>query len=413
VAYKFINGLFAASALLLLFRFHASGAILAFLIISGIMIANYLRQQDWFKWIYLFPILLVLGGGFLYQYESLFAVGDFTLARQTSRIFFIESSWLSFLKEPLVGWGLGHWHIGVYEYDYSPSYKVAYGYKQFYSHNLYSRLLVELGLVGFLLFFIPFIYTLVRSKFSALNPFEKACYLNIIVYLVTITFNAIPSFHTYHFSAMELFTFFSVGYLNRNLISNGIGNISPWFKYVFAILAILGTLWFGYHAKQHNTYYQAIKAEKAGDIKTAIDIMEGVYSPTWKTTHDFTISINRKLAQFYLKEGDKVKAEENFKKVIELNPSNPVDLYAYANFLKTEKRYEEAKKFALNAHEKHTVNLNFINLLAELAIEQQEVEVAKEYMEEIKKIAKDHATDGMDVRYLRSLQKKLNSNTTQ
>ncbi len=413
VVYKFINGLFAGSALLLLFRFHASGAIVAFLIIAGIMISNYLRNQDWFKWIYLLPILLVLGGGFLYQYESMFAVGDFTWARQTSRIFFIESSWLSFLKEPLVGWGLGHWHIGVYEYDYSPSYKVAYGYKQFYSHNLYSRLLVELGIIGFLLFFIPFIYTLVQSKFRLLNPFEKACYLNIIVYLVTITFNAIPTFHTYHFSAMELFTFFSVGYLNRNLVSNGIGNISPWFKYLFAILAILGTLWFGYHAKQHNTYYQSLKAEKAGDVDKAIAIMEDVYSPTFKTTHDFTTGLNNKLATFYLKKGDKKKAEENFKKSIELNPSNPMNLFAYANFLKSEQNLEEAKKFALSAHEKHTVNLRFINLLAEIAIEQKDLSLAKEYMEKIRLIAKNHATDGMDRRYINKLEKKLNSSNTQ
>jgi len=168
-------------------------------------------------------------------------------------------------------------------------------------------------------------------------------------------FNAVPTFHQYHFSAMEMITFFSIGYLNRDLVpitNNG----SVVFKALIPLMLSLSVVWFIYHAYAHNKYFQALKHLKTKDYGKTITDLEEVYHPVFKTTHDFRNSIDLKLGELFVKTGDFNSAEARFKNAIELNPTFGKHHYKYGVFLQQQERYSEALKALEKAYKLHSLN---------------------------------------------------------
>ena len=125
-----------------------------------------------------------------------------------------------FVSNPLIGSGLGNWAIEVYKYNLDGVGGLDHPYL-FYrvrSHNLYGLILAELGIIGFLSYLTPLLYSIqsiVRTYWSLLLGVKKASITAIIVYLVLSFFYASVNFAPYHFSEISLVVFSCMGIVTR------------------------------------------------------------------------------------------------------------------------------------------------------------------------------------------------------
>ena len=133
------------------------------------------------------------------------------LASFQSRLLLTEVSLNSFLSNPFVGVGLGNWEIIAFsngipldEFNFKTSILTIE------NHNLFTNILVELGLLGCMFYFIPIAIILISSlsNFKGLRALEKSAFFSIIIYLYTSLFYKSNHIDDFFFSKPE-FLFFT------------------------------------------------------------------------------------------------------------------------------------------------------------------------------------------------------------
>jgi len=124
------------------------------------------------------------------RFEGLFNIvnGNFVDADDSSlvRYWMIRIGWKNFLKQPVIGYGLNN-----FAYLYTKLTSV-------YSHNNFIEMLVDLGLVGFLVYYSFYAYILIRligiqNDVSGVRDFFLAYMLVLFIFEVgNVTYNYLP-----------------------------------------------------------------------------------------------------------------------------------------------------------------------------------------------------------------------------
>jgi hypothetical protein len=99
----------------------------------------------------------------------------------TQRMDLWKASYYAFIKSPVIGWGTGDIFIAMnYGLEKTDSYMKVHDIKP---HSQYILFLLTLGVVGLILFFVFYIYTIIKTKALRFFPF--------IIFLITFGVNGL------------------------------------------------------------------------------------------------------------------------------------------------------------------------------------------------------------------------------
>jgi len=313
---------------------------------------------------------------------------EFTARLKGNRLHMLQSSLLMFLDHPVRGVGLANWGVEINSFNTSGNLTFGHPFL-FYSyrnHNLYSLILAERGIIGFIALFYPLTKILWKGWFNSidLTDFQKAAYCTLLVYLVTSLFYHTPTFFEHRFSGMQVLVFFAIGTLSTN--GKLMSCLPKTINILFLGLAITCLGWFVYSKQCYDTY-QAIESNKSViGKKETIKQLKTLYHPIFKTNHDYrTSSFALQIANLNLDLKNYKAAESYFIIALKQNPYDRKAIVDYATFLFNDKKaFEKAKLIAEPLHSRQN-NYVYINvLLAEIAIEEEDYELADYYIKSTK-----------------------------
>jgi len=408
--FNFLRLLGTAIVAYILWMASAKGVIVAFLFISLFFVYHMLSRNH-FKYLLLglgALSVLVLGGiGLGGYFEKILGLGEY------NRLYMAQRSIQVFLENPLTGIGLGNWQTAIYSTDVSQitGFNHPVVFVRLGNHNLYSQLLAELGLFGFIAFLAAFIFVFVniwRQK-RKLSDLQKGSLATLMVYLICSFFYRDSNLYELNFSNLQFLAFTSLGILTATFEENGYYSLNKIQKIVIGLIALICFSWFIYFRSMHNTYFKAFnESAKLIDKNQAyqtydsffenrniyeinlkyLPLIEQIYHPIFKTTHGFMNNslgtpklLSLRLAMLYQQKEDFKKAEAYFQAALNQAPNNEHALMAYAKFLlRVQKKVALAKKYALKVYAKQKNHYDINLLLAEIAMAEKAYNKAKEYL---------------------------------
>ena len=198
----------------------------------------------------------------------------------------LKASILVFGENPIWGIGLGNWQSNIYQYDFShiTEFNNPEKFIRYHSHNLYTKYLVELGLVG-LLAFLYSVATLLRRSLSfkkELDGYEQAAFAAVLVFLFTAFFYADVNFYEYHFSGIHLLVFCALGILSSKN-SETFYTLPSSMNRVFLGVSIACLIWFSYAKYNYNIFFNTQKQLTHQSSETSIQQLESLYHPVFYT----------------------------------------------------------------------------------------------------------------------------------
>ena len=274
--------------------------------------------------------------GFLYSNNSDFIAlwkgGDWT---GSFKSYLLYASGQIFLEHPILGIGLGNWHLAAYQFDFSniSEFNNPLDFIRYRSHNLYASHLVELGIIGFLAFVYPLGKVMTKGwRYSnSLSLFQKAAYASLLVYLFTSFFYCTVNSYEYHFSSMQLLAFCALGILTKSWERHF--KLPAWgYPLFFGVIALLLGL-VVYSKMGYDSYRKAKAALSKKEVKEAIQQLESIYHPAFKISHDYQTSLPHLLAEQYQLLGENDRANQYYQEALKYSPNHEPLLLSYANFL--------------------------------------------------------------------------------
>lgn len=372
--------------LFLIYKTSAKGAaVIFFVLMMYYFWSTYSRKYFWCLVGILTFIFICLSSLYLFDETILHKILGLKKIRffDSARFYMIQGSITTFLENPLIGIGLGNWHIDVYKNITNIKGFNVVNFVRTSNHNLYSQHLVELGLIGFFVFYYPFIYVMKDSGKKKLTNFQKAAYACIFVYLVASIFYRDANMYEEHFSSIQLLAFCAFGILTAKHNFYNINNNLA--KYFLLLLGLACFSWFIYYHQTAKVYRMALALPKE-DVR-ATQLLESIYHPIFKTTHDYrgnagaNQSLSLLLAERYQIQQIDDKTEEYFQKALKYAPNDEYIHMAYARFLlRSKNKPMEAKKHLLFVHNIQPDYLEANALLAEIAIDEKAYSMARAYM---------------------------------
>lgn len=189
-----------------------------------------------------------------------------------------QLSWMAFGDHPIIGNGIGNWYF--FMQDYIPLLEEPYAHgSPMFSHSFVGRLLSEIGLFGFMSFFIPIIVGLYDSwKGKALlGPFP----LLIIILMGTFfTFRPAES-NEQTYNEIPLWLFLAVAHLHKQKV--GINKRSIPLTWGVLILLSFGVLWSSYWFYSNHQYLRSIQFRKQGLYEKEHEILTRLYHPVFRS----------------------------------------------------------------------------------------------------------------------------------
>lgn len=255
-----------------------------------------------------------------------------------SRLYLAKSSIHMALDNPVLGTGAGNWHLNAYNNPLADitEFNTTEGFATYRAHNLYGKILGELGIVGLLLFLFSF-FMLVRdvSKQKELSTIQQASLAVLISYLTVSWFYVTANSHAFLFSGIQLLGFISIGILLSSLSAN---KMSRSLRHIITSLSVLAAIWFMYNKYACDKFIEGDKMKSKNELAESAKCLENLYIRGIKTSHGISSLIPLELAELYSKMGDNENAQLNYEKAIVLAPNNRELLYSYAQFLITENK---------------------------------------------------------------------------
>ena len=323
----------------ILFLTGARGAMLAFSVIVLIKLWNFYSHTSWRILGGIGGLAVIITG--IYLLNTSQATSDFRFVNEyrqelEPRVRVNKNSIKSISENPLLGAGAGHWARDIYRHgigNVAPlnnSKEVT----RFRSHNAYFMMAVEYGLIGFVLFFLPIVLSLLRyrHRWTELDGIKKAAWTSLLAWLIVIFFYATAVPYSYFFSGIAL-----VGLTGYALILPYSDIKSFGSRYVIIIptvLAVACGCWFSFSKVCHSTYQKANKAYENGNSMKAYELYEQLYHPTFFASADYSVSIDQRLAELVTLQGDNVKAAFYYERGLEIMPNSSSLLYSYLIFLR-------------------------------------------------------------------------------
>ena len=345
-------------------------------------------------------LITVIGMASLYG-TSLMDLSEIPLIEKyvdqvSSRLYMSRNSLRLFFESPMFGSGLGNWHIEAYKFgvhNVAP-FNDPNEFIRFRSHNLFGRLLAELGLVGFISFVIPLITLLWRGivKVRENSDFQKASFAALLVYMVTSYFYVTSNFHEYLFSGIQLLAFASIGILTNNTKGNFIA--PKWASFLLLFVSTLCFIWFVYAKSGYDSYKIAQTQIVKGNTMHALSKLESIYNPVFRSSHDYMIPLPLELGKQYEIIGDTLKAEQFYSIGIKKAPFHESLILAYSTFLLEKKNdLNGAFKLAQRVYQINDKNNASKYLLAKISFQQENLESAKSWIDQISRPSRDVQND--------------------
>lgn len=102
----------------------------------------------------------------------------------SDRFLLLKGSIEIFKECILYGHGIGQWYVSIQELyiENSSSSQAIHGFLKINNHSLFSKISVELGLIGVLLFYIPILYLFIKL-FTNFHTYEKSIFTYFIIFL--------------------------------------------------------------------------------------------------------------------------------------------------------------------------------------------------------------------------------------
>lgn len=332
---------------------------------------NYPRQKKYINTLFcLGSLVWTIGLGLLATTDVL---DNFYGLGLSTRAYMLKASYKIFAEDPIAGIGLGNWFLKAYNYGIEEIryFGNSYYWIRYHSHNLFGRLLAEVGLMGLFSFLVLF-GNVIRTKLfrtKELSHLEYASLSSVILYLLLSFFYNAPTFSLYTFSGIQFVAFASLGLLTVGQI-NRAGKTS---SALILMVAVLATGWFAFSAYNNNYYHQAKRSIKEGNSIYGLELLESIYKPNWYTSQSYRHLIPFQMAQLASENGMKAQAILYYEEAVSKAPYNGEVLFEYGKLLVDNNiELDKAENMLLNIVKlqpnRHAVNF----LLAKLYYNREE-----------------------------------------
>ena len=388
--YKVFNCLKVIGTLIvvyLIFLANARSALIGLILVFAFYLFTEVSRRVLLQW------LTFLGGGIVLFIGAYFfwpnALDNLPFfneinRKEGTRLFMIQNSIWLFFEYPLLGIGLGNWHVEAYKYDLSniEPFNYPMNYEYYRNHNFYSQLLAELGGIFFFAFYYPIGKCLYKgwTKCKEITYLQRAALAAIMVYLVASFFYCTANFFEYRFSGLQFIAFVSLGILTSKEKEIYTPKV---LKYFLLLIAIISFIWFIY-AKVSYDKFQALNILADDKLEEKQMLLDDLYDPIFKVSHDYQTLLPFLLAKNYEARALTKEAEYYYKIAIEKSPYDKKLLLAYSKFLIREMNsIAEAKK---NLEKLHGIQKNLYDaniLLAEIAVIEREYKKARKHLDKI------------------------------
>jgi tetratricopeptide (TPR) repeat protein len=286
-----------------------------------------------------------------------------------------------FTENPIMGVGAGNWFLNIYKYPFDDINFFSNGYYwiRYYSHNLYSLILSEMGLFGFVSFLLFWGNLLYKAR-NTLENYAPA-YISVITYLILSCFYNACNFLPFQFNGVQLIAFVSAGLLMSSF-SDVHNLMNKWFSFLIFISLFLSICWFSYMAITNNRYHKAISL-KENDPEMALSILESIYHPSIFSSRKHNNTLPFEIAKLHLELSNYDKANLNFKEALKISPYDGEYHAAYGDYLKDQADHNAAKIHYLKALkiQKNRHNVNF--KLGKIYIEESKKDSALIYLSKL------------------------------
>jgi len=366
----------------ILFLTTALGSTIAFSIVISSYLLDFLSKRMLKRIVgaITLAVFLVLLFNILEVFELL-DISIFEAFVDNKRLQLMKVSWLLFLDNSYFGVGLGNWITEVLSFKSSGILLGDFNYgglSRPSSHNLYTEILAELGISGFLLFVTPFIFILSKGiyQYYQLSPMRRAALISIIVYLAVLFVNRIANFYPFFFSKVQLVAFCSIGIFLAGDQQFKRVNLNV----LLSVLSVICLLWF-VRTKINDDKYRNVEKIIWDAPETAIDKLTDLYDPIFQTTHGVDRSIPFRIAQLYNFQGNIQEADKWYKIAISKWPYEERFLMHYTRFLL---RYnldiDIAKKNVDKLLSMHAIYYDFNPIEGELALAMGQYEKCRDFL---------------------------------
>ncbi|MFT6783799.1 MAG: hypothetical protein ACJA1A_003740 [Saprospiraceae bacterium] len=169
-------------------------------------------------------------------------------------------SWLTFIKKPFVGFGSGNWAVETYNFDLtnSPILNDISSINSFHSHDTYSKILVELGIIGIALYLLVFIALTKPVKQFVLTKnipetLQRAAIMSVVSFVLLSAIYATASFRPYFFSEIGFVGFTSLAIVQKNTITYSSRGL---IKYIVLLCLLMSITWYTFSKYSHDKTHQ-------------------------------------------------------------------------------------------------------------------------------------------------------------
>ena len=318
----------------LLFLTGARGALLAFSIILLLKYWNFYAEWKYRYFGVLLGAIIIVTGIYILNTSKmsseLLFVKEYR-AEFESRVLMNKNSIASISEQPITGVGSGNWFNDIYRHGVGQTapFNSTQELVRYRSHNLYFKQLVELGFIGFVLFFGCLIGILwkYKNRWTELSGYQKAAWASLMSYLVVVYFYANAISYEYFFSVITLVAFVNLGILLGGLPSK---HSAPKFlPYLVLLLSLSTIVWYIYSKTKWEAHKTVLSAV---DDATAIKNLEKSYHPVFHSSFNYNTSLTQSLAELYAKNGEPVKAEMYYAQALKQTPYHEPLLRSYVDF---------------------------------------------------------------------------------
>lgn len=311
-------------------------------------------------------------------------IGIMILIDNDVRLLLFKLSFERLLLSPLFGVGLGNWPLEVF--NASISEVTLYNNPNYFfrgqSHNFYTKILVELGIVGFSLFvgLLYFVGDNLFQKESYIAHFKNPYLSGLIYFLVLSMFYNFVSTSSRDFSQFQLMFVLCFVVLIRG--DKIVFKLTKSLSGVFLVTVLIVGGGFIGNAWANNRFYTAKKLEVSDPIK-ALSILENIYDANYKTNINWKESLPMKMLDLSIGMGNSGKVDLYFSELQKLDPSNLLVIEKYVRFQLKQSNFEENLESLLLSSYKRQPNRYRTNfLLAEWYLHYDKLELSRKHLME-------------------------------
>lgn len=308
-------------------------------------------------------------------------VTEWSERNELDRYYMIKHSFALIPQSDYLGVGFGNWaiHGGYVDFEIYPSSDDWYFDLVIRNHNLPSKILGELGPVGFMLWilaFLPPVFLFIKDG-KQNSKLEIAAFLILIACASNTNFYRTAFSQWFIFSLNQFWLFFAWGILSGKLKSENMKSLRPVVKILITLITVAVMSFYMIDSYIDRNIDRILHEER--NNKRAGEMLNEFYDPRFKTYHKQT-SIPILLTSLFQSVNKKKLIEKNYKRALQIDPKNPKILKSYATFLVRNRELRKADEILERLLENRSIHYDIYILQAEMAFYNNDNEAAFKYL---------------------------------